>query len=252
MPGVDLQQVFGRVRRHRSARQFARDGYVSMPGYDVTRHYGDQVMDGTFRYVQEGFIQARLAFIRDALGAAEVEASTFADVGDSNGVFLKALGKSGTSVNASATVLSNIGGVSTLEASLPCVPVTDGAFDYTLCFETLEHVHDPIGSLRELARVSRKGIIISVPWVRRTTIHPYWLDRSRPAAEQHVFECADADWRRLLTYAGLGVRRWRVHEVFDRPRHLTEFAVDWWWRWRWPDLLCAVFRKFSIYHLTRE
>lgn len=250
--GIDPQQVFAEVRLRRSVRQFERAGWPTLPGYDVTRHYGDQVVDASFRWVQEGFIQARLAFIRQALGEGEIAGSTFADIGDSNGVFLKALGKAGVSINASAEVLRNIAGLRTVEAALPRLPVPDGAFDYTLCFETLEHVHDPIGSLQELARVSRKGVFISVPDVRRTNIYRYWEDRTRPAAEQHVFECADADWRRLFTYAALTVRSRQVHTVFDRVRTPVEWAVDRWWRMTHPDLMCAVFRRFSIYHLTTQ
>ena len=39
------------------------------------------------------------------------------------------------------------------------MPFADGAFDYTICSNLLEHVVDPAGVLRELMRVSRAGYI---------------------------------------------------------------------------------------------
>lgn len=250
--GVDLQQVFARVRLDRSRRRFLRLGERPMVGYDVNRHFGDQALDESHRYVMEGFITARLRFIREGLSPDEMVRGRFADIGDSNGVFLKALGKTGLSINPSDPVLRNIQGMETLAAGLPAIPLPDGSFDYVLCFETLEHLHDPIAGLKELARLARRGVFVSIPFVRRTTIYPYWTDRTRPAAEHHVFECSHADFQRLLTYAGLRVGRWSVHQVFDPPRTPVELLTDAWWRMVYPDLLCAVFRRFSLYYLTRQ
>ncbi len=248
--GVDMRRLQSRVRLRLSERQFQKQGYAPLEGYDVTQHYGDQAVDASFRYVQEGFIAARIRFIRDMLGPEEIERSTFADIGDSNGVFLRALGKKGTSVNVSRDVLNNISGLETLLGGLPTIPLGDGAFDYVLCFETVEHLHDPIGGLRELARLARKGVFVSIPFVRRTRIHPYWPDRSRPATEQHVLECADGDLRKLLTYAGLRVASMRVHMVFDFPRRLDEILASLAWRAVDRELLCGAFRRFSMYFLT--
>ena len=43
------------------------------------------------------------------------------------------------------------------------LPFEDESFDTLCSFETLEHLDDPAGCLRELRRVTRKRIIISVP-----------------------------------------------------------------------------------------
>ena len=109
MSGVDIQQMFSEVRLRRSQRRFTRLGYRSLDGYDVAHHFGDELLDGSFQYVQEGFIIARRQFIQEMLGKEEIIRSTFADIGDSNGVFLKGLGKSGVSINLSRQVLDNIG-----------------------------------------------------------------------------------------------------------------------------------------------
>ena len=63
------------------------------------------------------------------------------------------------------------------------MPFADGAFDYTICSNLLEHVPDPAGVVRELARVSRAGYI-EVPEASSAKIvdfpsHIWWcrLDR---------------------------------------------------------------------------
>ncbi len=43
------------------------------------------------------------------------------------------------------------------------VDYQDGRFDLVLCLEVLEHLADPAQAVRELARVSRRHIVVSVP-----------------------------------------------------------------------------------------
>lgn len=250
--GLDLHKIFSGVRLRRSRRQFLKYGYARLPGYDVTHHFGDELLDASFQYAQEGFILARLNEIRQTLDENEIRRATFADIGDSNGVFLKALGKPGVSINTSPRVLENITGLERLQGSLPHIPLPDRSLDYALCFETVEHLQDPISGLRELARLTRKGVFVSIPWVRRTHMLPYWPDRTIPQAETHVFECSDLDFRTLLTYAALRVASLRVYEVFDGPRTIPELVTDLYWARKGTDQLCGVFRKFSIYFLTHD
>src|SRR5690606_13332847 len=52
------------------------------------------------------------------------------------------------------------------------LPFSDRAFDTVLCSEVLEHVDDPSAAIRELKRVARNYVIITVP------LEPYfqWLN----------------------------------------------------------------------------
>lgn len=49
------------------------------------------------------------------------------------------------------------------EASIFEIPFGDGEFDVVGCFEVLEHQDDPAGALRELARVAKRAVVLSVP-----------------------------------------------------------------------------------------
>jgi ubiquinone/menaquinone biosynthesis C-methylase UbiE len=73
-------------------------------------------------------------------------------------------------------------------ATLPNIPYPDGAFDVVVCTETLEHVSDAAGTLREVHRVLKpEGLLImSVPDGR--------LDEE----DSHVHRFTDASLRRLL------------------------------------------------------
>jgi ubiquinone/menaquinone biosynthesis C-methylase UbiE len=49
------------------------------------------------------------------------------------------------------------------EASIYELPFEDASFDLVVCCEVLEHVTDPARGLREVARVARRGAIVSTP-----------------------------------------------------------------------------------------
>lgn len=50
-----------------------------------------------------------------------------------------------------------------LVADVTSLPFDDASFDIAGCFEVLEHLHEPEKALSELLRVSRRGIVLSVP-----------------------------------------------------------------------------------------
>lgn len=53
--------------------------------------------------------------------------------------------------------------------SVDSLPFADGSFDLVLCLEVLEHIPEPAGALRELARVAGGELVVSVPhepWFR--------------------------------------------------------------------------------------
>ena len=146
----------------------------------------------------------RVERLRARIGG-ELEHSTLLDVGDSDGLMLRALGKQGTAVNSLPGAIEHIrsNGVEAVLARGESLPFEDASFDYVLCFQTLEHVEDPYSLLLELARVTRRGVFVSIPGVFRT--HVVARDPAAPRGTEHCFEFARDDFVALTTHTPLEV-----------------------------------------------
>lgn len=48
-------------------------------------------------------------------------------------------------------------------AALDDLPLPDRSVDLAICLEVLEHLADPAAALREILRVTRRGVVVSVP-----------------------------------------------------------------------------------------
>jgi ubiquinone/menaquinone biosynthesis C-methylase UbiE len=76
-------------------------------------------------------------------------------------------------------------------ADIVALPYPDDTFDLVLAIEVLEHVPNPMGALRELARVARRDLVLSVPreplWrVANMARGKYWRDLGNtPGHIQH-------------------------------------------------------------------
>jgi SAM-dependent methyltransferase len=89
-----------------------------------------------------------------------------------------------------------------LVAEVPPIPFTDDAFDFVVCFETVEHISDDDDFIREIARVLRPGgqLLVSTP--NKTVSAPGGV----PVNPWHVREYTLASLTELVERAGLEVR----------------------------------------------
>jgi len=149
------------------------------------------------------------------------------DVGDTDGLILKHLGKDGVGFNLSEIAVENIrsNGIEAVLGDGEQMPFEDGAFDVTLCFETLEHVPNPQQLLEELARVTRRygRVFISIPWVPRTFIHE--RDRSQQLGHQHVIELCREDFGAVVSHTPLEITHEAVCEIFGQPTDPRERII---------------------------
>jgi hypothetical protein len=92
----------------------------------------------------------------------ELEAEYYLEIGSGNNLLVDLLRKNNKtifSIDLSNAILPDI------QASIPYLPISDCAVDASLCFQVLEHIpYDRITEcLSELARVSKKFVVISLP-----------------------------------------------------------------------------------------
>lgn len=144
-------------------------------------------------------------FIKRQLASGEMQRATFLDVGGSSSLFYDLM-EIETSRGHIANVLeehlkeAKEKGWGWIKMEDDRIELEDDRFDYCLSFECLEHSHNPLLLLRELLRVSRKGVFLSIPWRNQTGVV-----KKQPGAGpavQHVFELSPGDLERLVSHAG--------------------------------------------------
>lgn len=142
-------------------------------------------------------------------------------------------------------------GAQLLAGSAQALPFADGAFDTVTCIEVLEHLADPLLPLRELARVSSRYVVVTVPNGERLSqvVCPNCLTRHHPYGHLSRF-----DEQRLVELgaeAGLAVERFARYLIpvglrVGLPRGFA--AIGNWLRHvggARPEFLGALLRKPS-------
>jgi SAM-dependent methyltransferase len=193
----------------------------------------------------------RVHMLRERLGD-RLESARILDVGDVDGLILRALGKDELGFNLAATAVANIeaNGVRAVQGDGHRLPFDDGSFDAVLCFETLEHVESPPVLLDELARVCRRGgaVFVSIPWVPRTFVHG--RDPSLPRGHQHVFEFSRDDFAALVSHTPLEIAwddRFELLGPPARPSHRAVLAIA-----QLSHIVAGTFHRFQFFELRHR
>ena len=225
-----------------------------MTGEDERSHYADVSLDDAgLQHVERSFTIDRIRFIAGVLPAGT--GGKVVDLGDTNGIFLRSLGQEGIGVNLSDPAVRSLRarGLETLKADIEYLPFRDSSVEVVLLFETLEHVPDPVRVLREIGRVCSRSLVLSIPLVKRTTIHGAGYDPGRPAWQHHIFEFSVQDFREVLTHTPFVPEQDRVVTVLGgKGRLLDRLVIGLWGVLRERDMFCGCFRKFYICHLLRR
>jgi SAM-dependent methyltransferase len=227
-----------------------RRWYDAMTDEDSRLHEGEEhAVEGLqFRRALRYFHAWRVEEVRRRLGP-RLGPCEMLDVGDTDGLMLKHLGKTGVGFNISPVAIENIrsNGIEAVMGDGHALPFDDGAFDAVLCFETLEHVENPAQVLDELARVCRPAgrVFISIPWVPRTFVHP--RDPGQPRGHEHIFEFGRKDFGALVSHTGLEIAGEAICELLGRPRTPAEWAVVVEARAR--HVVGGIFHRFQFFEL---
>lgn len=109
-------------------------------------------------------------------------------------------------------------------ADITALPFPDDAFDLCVSSEVIEHVADDVAAVRELLRVSRGPVILTVPAHR-------WLWTDSDQVLLHKRRYTRQDLRRCIQQAGGGVR---ILHPFGVMPALAILAYKAWCRLRKP------------------
>lgn len=270
--GINLNNLFLHVFRTNSARVLQRKLSSFNKNHifedeDMSKHFAhEEISEIASQNVVKGFIIDRIEFIEKTLGDNAIKNESFIDIGDSDGIFIKVLGKTGISANMSEVAVSNIyrKGIQAIRCDGEHLPLKNNSIDHILFFQIFEHIPNTISMLHELHRVCRKSVFLSIPYVSRTNIHRFNYNPSRRIYEHHIFEFDGEDFRKIASHSKLSIDNFQVVEVLDGGGNLTERCVFWIYRVlkvfskdaeyknNSSDLFCGCFKKFTINHLVKD
>lgn len=194
--------------------------------------------------IQEGML---INTIRKKLSGVIKDTDRVLDVGDPDGMFLKLTVGGGISINILEPCVRQVQKRSgmAVQGSLEDLPIKSEAFDYVICCEVLEHLENPLRGLRELERVTKKKVFVSIPYVGATQIYPDNYEPDEPEPEHHVFEFSKEDFDKLLTHTNLKVSYYEILDIFPsviNPLNLFLLKNAYW---------AAFFPKIQFFELVK-
>lgn len=155
----------------------------------------------------------------------------FLEIGCGNGYFLQALWENGfdvTGVDASPTLLAaardRMGNLADLHlGQADKLPFEDKEFDFTGLFMALDRTPDPMAVLREAARVTRKGVLITFRnrWSLEFLLCGAWTSGSETERWFGWLEM------RSLIFRGIGCKPLRARSVLPGPACTWRKAQPW-------------------------
>jgi SAM-dependent methyltransferase len=179
---------------------------ASLNTSDLSRdHYGWKTI--TRQFIWDLFCIQETNLINFVKTHAADAYDVVAEVGAASDMFLKRIDagkKIGVNVLDVCVEQLNKQGITGIKTDGQHMPLADDEADLVICFQTLEHTLNPILFLNELGRITKKRLLLSIPWVSKTNIRARWYGMpepgDQPELEFHVFEFDEDDFRKVLSY----------------------------------------------------
>lgn len=187
----------------------------------------------------------QMACALEALRIVDLPSGTVVDIGDSSGTharYLRALAGGsaiarvvGVNMDPQAVARIRAHGGEAILARAEDFDIGGDVIALYLCFETLEHLTDPLRFLHRLAETGKgEHILVTVPWRRRSRFGGSHLRQdeqvmsSRMTAEEvHIFEFCPADWQLLARLAGYQTIWSKVYRQYPKRSAFRLLAPLW-------------------------
>jgi len=153
-------------------------------------------------------VKIRLAltynFVLECIGEIK-KSDRIVDVGAASGIFLEVFGKKELGVDKYTPHVNAMikFGIDAVYGQGESLPFDDASFTYGFSFECFEHSQSPLLLLKELARVCRKDIFISVPFRKTSQVLNKKTKHPSDQYHGHIFELSPPDVARVASHCGL-------------------------------------------------
>ena len=170
---------------------------------------------------------------------------TVADIGDSAGTHMRYLKElagekfdiDAISVNLDPGAVEKIKsrGGKALLARAEELDLGGQKIDFFTSFEMLEHLHDPAGFMRRLAKKSSSDrFIITVPYRKtsRVGLHSlrHKIESPSSAENEHIFELSPEDWTLLMLHSGWKVNYSEIYYQYPRNWPFISSLLGQYWK----------------------
>jgi SAM-dependent methyltransferase len=145
-----------------------------------------------------------LRLVREETG--EKKPKNILDVGAGTGLFLRTLGGgTGLDVDEGCVLEMKRHGLTSIHLTTDQLPFANKQFDYSCFLECFEHLENPIAILREIVRVTKKKIFITIPYVPHSRIGDKDTHGRKRDANYHFFELSASDFQKVCERIGLKI-----------------------------------------------
>ena len=170
-------------------------------------YYGHQPIYGYRTSKASSSCIARYMVTKSILNAMnKYQFKTFADIGGAEGytanivktIFNVDVISTDLSENA-CTIAKRLFNIKAIPADIHKLPFRDNEFDLVLCSETIEHVTDYKGAIRELLRITKNVLVITVPHESEKIVARN-IKNKIPHAHIHYFDTRTLDYLKEMGY----------------------------------------------------
>lgn len=208
---------------------------------DITNQYSSFQVSSPYQKIKVRFQHVfQIMLVDKAIN--EFERPVIVDIGDSSGTHLQYLaglypekrGMRCLSVNLDLAAVERIKkkGLDVVLARAEDLEQYNIHADIFLCFETLEHLTNPVFFLHELSsKTEAKYLIITVPYLRKSRVGLHHIrgkaNTQANPENTHIFELSPEDWRLLMQHSGWVVSYEQIYLQYPKWGFLRLLQPVW-------------------------